>query len=182
MIVPRGNHERDMWFREEWTMRMVTRMTATAGMVGMLFAAMIVVAAAAGGQTPAPDAAAAKAANPELVGMLTKEVGVTPAQAEGGAGALLGLAKSRLSAEEFGKVSSAIPGTDAMLKAAPALGMSSALGNLPGGSAGLASVGGAFSKLGLTPDAAAKFAPVMLKYVNGKGATEAAGLLGRVFK
>ena len=88
------------------------------------FAAVTVTAAAtvaaANGQTPSPDAAAsAKAANPELVGMITKEVGVTQAQAEGGAGALLGLAKSRLSADEFGKVSAAIPGTDALLKAAP---------------------------------------------------------------
>jgi hypothetical protein len=133
-------------------------------------------AAAAGGQTPAD--AAAKSANPELIGMLTKEVGVTAAQAEGGAGALLGLAKSRLSADEFGKVSSAIPGTDALLKAAPAAGM---LGSV-GGASGLAGLAGSFSKLGLTPDAAAKMAPVLLKYVNGKGAAEAASLLGRVLK
>jgi hypothetical protein len=43
-------------------------------------------------------------------------------------------------------------------------------------------VAGSFSKLGLKPDAAAKFAPVLMKYVNGKGASEAAGLLGRVLK
>jgi hypothetical protein len=146
-------------------------------------------AAAASGQVPAADAAApAKSANPELVGLITKEVGVTAAQAEGGAGALLGLAKSRLSADEFGKVSAAIPGTDALLKAAPAAagaagGAAGALGSLAGGAgSGLASVAGSFSKLGLTPDAAAKMAPVLLKYVNGKGASKAASLLGRALK
>jgi hypothetical protein len=147
-------------------------------------AVTVTAAAAASGQTPSPDAAApAKAANPELVGMITKEVGVTQAQAEGGAGALLGLAKSRLSADEFGKVSAAIPGTDALLKAAPAVGgAAGALGSLAGGASGLGAVAGSFSKLGLTPDAAAKMAPVLLKYVNGKGATEAASLLGRALK
>jgi hypothetical protein len=143
--------------------------------------------AAASGQTPSPDAAASNAANPELVGMITKEVGVTQAQAEGGAGALLGLAKSRLSADEFGKVSSAIPGTEALLKAAPALGgaaggAAGALGSMAGAAGGLGAVAGSFSKLGLTPDTAAKMAPVLLKYVNGKGATEAASLLGRALK
>lgn len=154
-----------------------------------LTAAAAATAASPGGQTPSTDAAdASKTANPELVGLITKEVGVTPAQAEGGAGALLGLAKSRLSAEEFGKVSSAIPGTEALLAAAPAVGgaaggAAGALGSMAGaGAGGLASLAGSFSKLGLKPDAAAKMAPVLLKYVNGKGASEAASLLGRALK
>jgi hypothetical protein len=87
-----------------------------------------------GAQTPD----VAKTANPELVETLTKEVGVTPAQAEGGADALLGLAKSKLSADEFTKVSSAIPGTDALLKAAPAAaaGTGGALGSVAGAAGG----------------------------------------------
>jgi hypothetical protein len=68
------------------------------------------VLAAAAPQTPAA-APAPASANPELVGMMSKELGVTPAQAEGGAGALLGLAKTRLTPAEFSEVSSAIPGT-----------------------------------------------------------------------
>jgi hypothetical protein len=124
-----------------------------------------------------------KTANPELVGLLTKEVGVTPAQAEGGAGALLGLAKSRLKADEFAQVSAAIPGTEGLLKAAPAAAAGAgALSGLAGGAGGLASLAGSFSKLGLKADAASKFAPVLLKYLNGKGATGAASLLSGVLK
>lgn len=135
-------------------------------------------------QTPAaPDLS--KTANPELIGLLTKEVGVTPAQAEGGAGALLGLAKSRLKPEEFAEVSGAVPGTDALLKAAPSLagsGGAAASAMALAGGGGLASLAGSFSKLGLKPDSAMKFAPVLLKYVNGKGAGNAASLLTRAFK
>jgi Protein of unknown function VcgC/VcgE (DUF2780) len=154
---------------------------------GAMLTFVVLIAGTLRAQTPAD---VSKTSNPELVGMLTKEVGVTPAQAEGGAGALLGLAKSRLSTDEFAKVSSAIPGTDGLLKAAPAStasggaagALASAGGAMAGASGGLASVAGSFSKLGLNADAATKFAPVLLKYVNGKGATEAASLLGRAFK
>ncbi len=41
-------------------------------------------------QTPASATAIAKSPNPELIGLLTKELSVTPEQATGGAGALLG--------------------------------------------------------------------------------------------
>ena len=57
--------------------------------------------------------------SPELVGRLTKELSVTPEQATGGAGALFGLAKTRLKPDEFGQVSKAVPGMDGLLQAAP---------------------------------------------------------------
>jgi hypothetical protein len=62
----------------------------------------------------------AAAASPELIGELTKTLSVTPAQANGGAGALFGLAKSRLSPADFSKVASCVPGMDSLLKSAPA--------------------------------------------------------------
>jgi hypothetical protein len=133
-------------------------------------------------QTPAPPDPS-KTANPELVGLLSQEAGVTAAQAEGGAGALLGLAKSRLKPEEFSEVSAAIPGTDALLKAAPALtGGAGGLASMAGSAGGLASLAGSFSKLGLKPDMAAKMAPTLIKYVSGKGAGNAASLLTKVLK
>jgi hypothetical protein len=146
-----------------------------------MFAAMLVmVSIGVAAQTPAtPDLS--KSANPELVGLLAKEAGVTPAQAEGGAGALLGLAKSRLKPEEFAEVSAAVPGTDALLKAAPAMGGAAGAMGLAG-AGGLASLAGSFSKLGLKPETAAKMAPTLIKYVNGKGAAKAASLLTGVFK
>jgi hypothetical protein len=98
--------------------------------------------------------------------------------AVGGTGALLGLAKSKLTAEEFSQVANAIPGTDALLKAAPSgLGMQSL-----GGVAGLASLAGGMKSLGLSPAMAGKMAPVMTKFVESKGAGTAAKLLTGVLK
>ena len=117
-----------------------------------------------------------------LVGELSKNLGVTTQQATGGAGALFGLAKSQLSASEFGTVSAAVPGIDGLLKAAPAAdtgGLTSALGAKAGG---LASLAAAFTKLGLKPTDAARFAPEILKLLNNRGAAEAAKLLSAVWK
>jgi hypothetical protein len=151
--------------------------------MSVVISTLLVAALASPAAQRPPAAPAADTANPELVSMLTKELGVTPAQAAGGAGALLGLAKTRLKPADFATVSAAVPGTDALVKAAPAPSVGGV--SLPasaGGAAGLASLGGAFTKLGLSPESAAKFAPVLMKYVNGKGATQAAALLGQVLK
>src|SRR5689334_22396744 len=73
--------------------------------------------------------AQAKLPNAELADMIAKELKVTPKQATGGAGSLFGLAKTRLSPEDFSKVASAVPGMDGLLKAAPKA-SSSNLGSL----------------------------------------------------
>src|SRR5436853_64026 len=70
-------------------------------------------------QTSVANAAASKTASPSLVGELTKQLSVTPKQAAGGAGALFGFAKTRLSPTDFSKVSAAVPGMSGLLKAAP---------------------------------------------------------------
>ena len=152
----------------------------------MLAAAL---ASPAAHQTPAPAPAAAPAAassdaaNPELVSMLTKELGVTPAQAAGGAGALLGLAKTRLKPADFSTVSAAIPGIESLMKSAPVASVGGvALPASASGAAGLAGLAGSFSKLGLSADSVTKFVPVLMKYVNGKGATQAASLLAGALK
>src|SRR5262245_5439327 len=69
-------------------------------------------------QAAAP-ATVEETASPELVGQLVKEVGVTPAQAQSGAGALFGVAKTKLPAADFAKVAGAVPNMDGLLKAAP---------------------------------------------------------------
>src|SRR5262249_9422995 len=101
-------------------------------------------------------AAAAAKASPDLVGQLSKEIGGTHEQAAGAAGALFGLAKSRLKAEDFSKVAGAVPGMDALLKAAPAagaaVGTTGALSQVMDSAGGLASAASAFSKLGLKPE------------------------------
>jgi len=139
--------------------------------------------------------AAAKQPDPGLVGMLTKQLGVTPEQATGGAGAIFSLAKNNLSSADFGTLASAVPGMGGFLKAAPkpqndaagsaASSAASALGPLTGGAAGsatggaaggaaanasgLLSLGSAFKSLHLSPEMATKFAPVMQQYLAGKG-------------
>src|SRR5262245_61719833 len=129
---------------------------------------------------------AAAKASPELVGMLSKEIGGTPAQSAGAAGALFGLAKSRLKPEEFSQVSKAVPGMASLLKAAPAaaavMGTSGSMAQLAGAAGGLASMGSAFSKLGLKPEMVAKAIPVLTSFVGKTGGANVAGLLAGVLK
>jgi len=135
-------------------------------------------------QAPSQDSAtkAAKTASPELVGELTKALSITPAQASGGAGALFGLAKSRLSPADFSKVAGSVPGIDGLIKSAPPASKSlQGLSGL-GGVGGLASVAGSFQKLGLSPDMASKFVPVLTKFVEAKGGSSVSSLLAGALK
>ena len=136
--------------------------------------------------TQTPAAAQAQSPSPELVGKLTKELKVTPEQATGGAGALFGLAKSRLKPEEFSQVSKAVPGMDGFLKAAPKQSSGSPLGSLssslPGEAGGLASVAGSFKSLGLSPNMVSKFVPVLTQFVQSKGGAKAGSLLAGALK
>jgi hypothetical protein len=133
------------------------------------------------------EAQATKAANPELVGQLAKELGSTPAQAEGAAGSLFGIAKSRLKPEEFAQVSKAVPGMNGLLKAAPPMGGDNPLSQVAGtsglaGMAGLASAASAFSKLGLKPELVSKAIPVLTQFVTKSGGAGVGNLLAGVLK
>jgi uncharacterized protein VcgC/VcgE DUF2780 len=138
-------------------------------------------ARASGSQAPA-DAAAAAKASPELVGALSKELNSTPEQAAGAAGALFGVAKSRLKADEFAQVSKAVPGMGMLLGAAPALGAAGGKSNPLGQMAGLASAASAFSKLGLKPDLVAKAIPVLTSFVTKSGGADVGKLLAGALK
>ena len=140
--------------------------------------AIVVVLAAA--HLGAADASAAQAdfsktANPELLADFGKELQLTPSQAEGAAGAIFSSARAKLPAGDWAKVSKAVPGMDAMLKAAPSAGPLGATGGLAGAMA-------AFQKLGLKPDLVAKAVPIVLKYVGKTGGTDVASLLAGVLK
>jgi Protein of unknown function VcgC/VcgE (DUF2780) len=130
-------------------------------------------------------------ANPELVGTLAKELGATPKQAEGAAGSLFNVAKSRLKPEDWSKVAGSVPGMDGLLKAAPdaeaeTKGAKGAggLGALSGaaGLGGLQSAMGAFSKLGLKPELVAKAVPVLTNYVSRSGGSGVGQLLAGALK
>jgi len=131
-------------------------------------------------------ASSAKDSSSELVGKLTKELSITRPQARGGAGALFALAKSRLTEDEFSKVSAAVPGMSGLLKAAPAPAehseFSSLESALPGNMGRMAEAAEAFHKLGLSPEMAGKFLPVMTKFVESKGGLSTASLLEKALK
>jgi len=144
-------------------------------------------ASAALAQEPAPAAAPAaeaaaktveKTASPELVGQLVKDLAITPAQAEGAAGALFGLAKSRLTAGDFAKVAGAVPNMDGLLKAAPVPdGKVAAMAAAAGGVGGVAGLTSTFTKLGIKPETIVKLAPTLAKAVESKGGAEVGKLL-----
>ena len=125
-----------------------------------------------------------------LVSLLTKDLGITKNQAAGGTGAIFNMAKGNLGAEDFGKVSNAVPEMDDLLKSAPKTdGLSGAIAgktSLLGGSAdkltGLASLAGTFSGLGLKSDMASKFVPIILSYVQSNGGESVKNLLAGVLK
>jgi hypothetical protein len=130
-------------------------------------------------------ARAAAKASPDLVGSLAKELGSTPEQAAGAAGALFGVAKSQLKAEDFGQIAKAVPGMGSLLKAAPALdsgGISGALSKVSGSAAGLAAAASAFSKLGLSPDLVSRAIPILTSFVTKSGGANVGKLLAGVLK
>jgi uncharacterized protein VcgC/VcgE DUF2780 len=146
---------------------------------------------------PAPAAATAAAtapsektvdqtASPELVGQLVNELGITPTQAQGAAGSLFGVAKSRLGVADFAKLASAVPNIEGLLQAAP---KTSAADSVAGkATAALGRVGtaagaaGTLSKLGLKPETIVKLTPALVKAVQSKGGAEVGALLAGALK
>ena len=133
-------------------------------------------------------AAAAAQASPELVSALSKQLGGTPEQAAGAAGALFGLAKSRLKADDFSQISKAVPGMDMLLKAAPAMaaagggGPADSLSKLAGTVGGIPQVAQAFSKLGIKPELVPVAASTLASFVTKSGGANLGSLLAGALK
>jgi hypothetical protein len=110
----------------------------------------------------------------ELIDSLTQTLGISAAQAEGGAAVLLKAAKDKLGAAEFDSQLGSVPGLFDLLKKAPASG--GGLGGLLGGLAGaiggnaalISSIVSGFGKLGLKPEDARKFVPVIMGFLRTK--------------
>ncbi len=114
-----------------------------------------------------------------LISKLSRNLGISSSQAEGGTGALLQLAQSSLSKGEFNKLGSAMPGLDVLLAAAPALagkgggmagglsGVMSTMGASASSLSGIAKVTQQFEALGLSPDMISRFAQMMVSYFKG---------------
>lgn len=132
-----------------------------------------------------------------LTDLLISKVGVSPVQAEGGAGSIFKLAKSQLTADNFIKLKKAVPAMDKYLAAAPATSTTApasgtsemagaaakALGNtgqFAGVSNKLATIqqlAPAFEALGMKSKLAGKFLPVIVDYVKSSGGAPTAKLL-----
>ena len=110
----------------------------------------------------------------ELIDSLTKSLGISAAQAEGGAAVLLKAAKDKLGAAEFDSQLGSVPGLYDLLKKAPAAG--GGLGGLLGGLAGaiggnaalISTIVGGFGKLGLKAEDAKKFVPIIMGFLRTK--------------
>ena len=111
-----------------------------------------------------------------LVKKLSKDLGVTKKQAEGGLVALLRAGEQNLSRKDFAQFVADVPGADKLLKNAPppsalsslAGGLGSLLGgrSSPGRWAGLAA---SFTELGINLETARKFGPIVIEHVREHG-------------
>ena len=125
----------------------------------------------------------------ELIDALTKQLGVSGAQAEGGAAVLFKAAKDKMGGEEFGKLLGGVPGLGDLMTKAPATG-GGGLGGLLGGLAGavggnaslIATIVQGFGKLGLSADDAKRFAPVMMNFLRGKVGPDVASKLENILR
>ena len=125
----------------------------------------------------------------ELIDMLTKNLDISGAQAEGGAAVLFKAAKDKMGGEDFGKLLGGVPGLSDLMKKAPASGgsgfgaMLGGLASAVGGNAGLiATIVSGFGKLGLKADDAKKFAPVMLDFLRTKISPDAVSKLEKALR
>lgn len=137
-----------------------------------------------GQNTPVAESASKAVEGTDLTSLLVSQLGINNKQAAGGAGSILNYAKGALSADDFSKVASSIPGIDALLSAVPSAGgglggVASALGG--GSLGGMAAVASQFSSLGLNVDMVQQFMPVILDYVKGTGGSDVMGLLSGLF-
>jgi len=111
-----------------------------------------------------------------LMKSLTGSLGLTEAQAGGGIGSYLSLAQEKLAKGDFDKIASLVPGASKYIEQAKSLGaVTGPLGNLSG-------LTGALGKLGISPDVAAKFVPMVTDYLGKAGGSSVQKLLAGVMK
>ncbi|MGN2434548.1 DUF2780 domain-containing protein [Pseudomonas syringae] len=133
--------------------------------------------------TAAPEAAG-------LLNMLGSQLNVTPEQAVGGTGALLGLAKNKLTSTDYSQLSKSVPGLEQLsgTSALESLGGANGLGSLLGGNSAnnsmlnsalgnvqnMNDVNTAFKALGMDSTMVSQFAPLILQYLGQQGASGSA--------
>lgn len=115
-----------------------------------------------------------------LVDSLVSQVGVSEAQASGGAGALLGYAQQELTSDDWASLAGYLPEAQQLAGAVDLnSGVAGSVGSLLGSDSGasMAGVVEAFSGLGLDPSLVSQFAPVILDYLQQQGGGDLVGKL-----
>lgn len=103
----------------------------------------------------------------DLLQTLISTLNISEAQAKAGLGAILGLAKSKVSTETFTEIGKLIPELAELIKSAPAAGGLGALGGLLGGHlAELAKLAGQFKSAGMSQQQMAPFAKVAFTFLH----------------
>lgn len=116
--------------------------------------------------------------NTQLTSQLTEQLDVSPAQAAGGAGALLALAQNQLSEGDNQELGQLIPGIDQLTS----LNLSGN-NNLLSSVDSLSQVNKVFTELGLDPAMITQFAPVVLQYLSQQDASsDLIGALSSLWK
>ena len=135
----------------------------------------------------APIAPTTTSISSSLLQTLTQQLGVTQTQAEGGMGSLMQLAKSGLSSNEFGQLSSNVPDMGKLLSAAPILtsedssaglsDMLSGAGDIGSSIAMISMITQQFEALGLSSELISKFADIAITYFTKESGTSTGALL-----
>ncbi len=102
--------------------------------------------------------------NSALLTQITSQLPVSNTQAAGGVGSLLALAQNQLSDSNSSELESLLPGLDQLTSLT---GSSSTLSNITD----IEAVNKVFNKLGLDSSMVSQFAPLVLQYLTGQGAS-----------
>jgi hypothetical protein len=126
-------------------------------------------------QEPASNVAASTSdvVSSALTNRLVQELGITPAQASGGAGSLFQVAKAGMQANDFSHLVSAVPEVSHLIGAAPkksgwsqvASGTSAIIGDKNDTLGQAAALAENFKNLGLSTDMISQFTPIISDYV-----------------
>jgi hypothetical protein len=117
------------------------------------------------------DAVLSSLTSEPAVTALAQQVGVTADQAVGGLGALLSMAKNKVSAEDFTKLTSGLPSAEKYMQAAGGMGIKG------DEIKDVINLKDAYKKLGMSEQAVSSFSPAAINFVRSAGGEAAAGVL-----
>ena len=110
----------------------------------------------------------------DLDSIVAKQFGLTSDQSKGGIGAILGLAKEKLTSNDFDKIAAAVPGADKYVSKAKKLGLlDKPLKDKEG-------LDAAFTKVGIPKDKSGDFLATVTQMIGNAGGEEVKKLMSSV--